>query len=63
MQNNSTEAWRIIDALAKNNEHQEKFVDLKRNLTETEAGKTLYNSLQKLLVDQKDSLKSLLTQA
>ncbi|XP_006459451.1 hypothetical protein AGABI2DRAFT_191422 [Agaricus bisporus var. bisporus H97] len=67
----SDEAWRIVNKLIEIHDKklkkeivllQEEMVDLGIKLNETQAGKTLYTSLQKQLVDQKDALKSLLTQ-
>ena len=66
--NTSGEAWRIVDTLIQRSQErdcvllQEELVDLKRQLNETEAGKTLYSSLQTLLAEQKNNLKALLTQ-
>ncbi|KXN84719.1 hypothetical protein AN958_12146 [Leucoagaricus sp. SymC.cos] len=65
---NRTEAWRIIDQLIKEREKrdavllQEEIVDLRRQLNETEAGKALYTSLQKLLASQKEALGTMLTE-
>lgn len=68
---NSDEAWRIVKKLIESHERklkreivllQEEMVDLGIKLNETQAGKTLYTSLQKQLADQKDALKSLLAQ-
>lgn len=65
---NGEEAWRIVDALIENSQErdsvllQEELVDLKRRLNETEAGKTLYTSLQLLLAEQKNGMKTLLGQ-
>lgn len=62
------EAWRIVEKMIVMDQEREKvllqeeIVDLKLHLNETEAGKTLYTSLQKLLADQKETLKSLLAQ-
>lgn len=64
----STEAWRIVKGVIQKHEKregvllQEELVDLKKRLNETEAGKTLYSSLQALLADQKSHLQDLLTQ-
>ena len=66
---NSTEsAWKIVDIILKQHETevlllQEEIVDLKKALNETEAGKTLYSDLQKLLADQRDTVRSLAEQA
>ena len=66
---NSTEsAWKIVDIILKQHEAevlllQEEIVDLKKALNETEAGKTLYSDLQKLLADQRDTVRSLAEQA
>jgi hypothetical protein len=62
------EAWRIVDRLIRDSKKrdavllQEELVELEKQLNETAAGKTLYSSLQKLLADQKESLRSLLAQ-
>ncbi|KXN84716.1 hypothetical protein AN958_12143 [Leucoagaricus sp. SymC.cos] len=62
------EAWRIVNQLINRGTEREKvllqeeIVDLERRLNETEAGKTLYTQLQKMLSDQKETLKSLLAQ-
>jgi len=42
---------------------QEELVDLRRRLNETKAGVSLYNSLQKLLLEQKKTIRSLQAQA
>ncbi|KAF9442974.1 hypothetical protein P691DRAFT_779134 [Macrolepiota fuliginosa MF-IS2] len=66
--NSAREAWNIIEALIKAQDDreavllQEELVDLEKNLNETQAGKTLYTSLQKLLDGQRESLKKLLEQ-
>ncbi|EKM78780.1 hypothetical protein AGABI1DRAFT_114372 [Agaricus bisporus var. burnettii JB137-S8] len=62
------EAWRIVDQLIRDSKKrdaillQEELVELEKQLNETAAGKTLYTSLQKLLADQKESLRSLVAQ-
>jgi exonuclease VII small subunit len=61
-------AWNIIDTAIKSNEDptlliQEELVDLKRRLSETEAGKALYKRLQKSLAEQKESIRKLRDQA
>jgi hypothetical protein len=62
------EAWRVVDRLIRDSKKrravllQQELVDLEKRLNETSAGKTLYSSHQKLLADQKESLKSLLDQ-
>lgn len=62
------EAWRIVTGVIEKAEEreavllQEEIVKLKLELNETAAGKTLYTGLQKLLADQKETLKSLLSQ-
>ncbi|KAF5359402.1 hypothetical protein D9756_003396 [Leucocoprinus leucothites] len=62
------DAWRIVNGLIERSKErdrvllQEELVDLKRRLNETEAGKTLYDSLQTLLDEYKRSLKGLLDQ-
>ena len=42
---------------------QEEIVELKRALNETQAGKTLYSELQKLLAQQRETVRSLVQQA
>ena len=66
--NSQDSAWRIIDPILKQQETevlllQEELVDLKRTLNETQAGKTLYSDLQRLLADQRDTVRSLAEQA
>jgi hypothetical protein len=61
-------AWDIIDGIAKTRRAQslllqEEMVDFRRQLSETEAGVTLYNQLQKLLAEQKDTLRKLRDEA
>jgi len=63
-------AWDIIDAATKSTEVQdntlllqEELVDLKRRLGETEAGKALYERLQKSLAEQKESIRKLRDEA
>jgi len=61
-------AWAIVDSIVqKDPVHslllQEELVDLQRRLSETEAGMTLYNSLQKLLAEQKDTIRRLRDEA
>jgi len=57
-------AWEVIDVLVSRHAQevvllQEEMVDLKKRLSETAAGVTLYNSLQKLLADQKETIRLL----
>jgi len=66
--NSADSAWEIIDPILKQHETevlllQEELVDLKRALRETQAGKTLYSDLQRLLADKRDTLRSLAEQA
>ncbi|KAF8811578.1 hypothetical protein BYT27DRAFT_7183855 [Phlegmacium glaucopus] len=66
--NSPQSAWGIIDILLRQQEAevlllQEEIVDLKRALNETQAGKTLYSDLQKLLAEQRDTVRSLAQQA
>jgi hypothetical protein len=61
-------AWQIIDLVAKKSPVdtlllQEELVDLKRQLSETQAGIVLYNELQKLLADHKETLRKLREEA
>ena len=66
--NSADSAWNIIDFILKQHETevlllQEELVDLKRALSETQAGKTLYSDLQRLLAEQRDTVRSLAEQA
>ncbi|XP_006459417.1 hypothetical protein AGABI2DRAFT_65890 [Agaricus bisporus var. bisporus H97] len=62
------EAWRIVEQLIDDSKErdavllQQELVDLEKQLNETAAGKTLSSSLQKILADQKETLRSLLVQ-
>jgi hypothetical protein len=62
------EAWRIVNKIIKTRDErhavllQEELADLKLKLNETQAGQVLYNSLQKLLSEQKRALKAVLEQ-
>jgi hypothetical protein len=67
--NDADSAWKIIDPILKQHHAtevlllQEELVDLNRALNETQAGKTLYSDLQKLLAEQRDTVRSLADQA
>ena len=66
--NSAASAWKIVDIILKQHETevlllQEEIVDLKRALHETQAGKTLYSDLQRLLAEQRDTVRSLAAQA
>jgi hypothetical protein len=66
--NSADSAWEIIDIILKQHENevlllQEELVDLKRALNETQAGKMLYSDLQRLLAEQRDTVRSLAEQA
>jgi hypothetical protein len=66
--NDADSAWKIIDPILEQHATealllQEELVDLKRALNETQAGKTLYSDLQKLLAEQRDTVRSLAEQA
>jgi exonuclease VII small subunit len=66
--NSADSAWKIVDVILKQHETevlllQEEIVDLKRALNETQAGKTLYSDLQRLLAEQRDTVRSLAEQA
>ena len=66
--NSADSAWKIIDPILKQRESevlllQEELVDLKRAVSETQAGKTLYSDLQRLLAEQRDTVRSLAEQA
>ena len=66
--NSADSAWKTIDIILKQHEAevlllQEEIIDLKRALNETQAGKTLYSDLQKLLAEHRDTVRSLAEQA
>jgi len=66
--NSANSAWNIIDIILKQHEAevlllQEELVDLKRALNETQAGKSLYSDLQRLLAEQRDTVRALAEQA
>jgi hypothetical protein len=66
--NTANSAWHIIHPVLRQHETevlllQEELVDLKRDLKETHAGMALYSDLQMLLVEQRDTLRSLAEQA
>ena len=66
--NSAESAWEIIGIILKQHETevlllQEEIVDLKKALHETQAGKTLYSDLQRLLAEQRDTVRSLAEQA
>jgi hypothetical protein len=66
--NTANSAWDVIDPVLRQHETevlllQEELVDLKRDLKETHAGMALYSDLQRLLVEQRDTLRSLAEQA
>jgi len=66
--NTPDSAWKIVDLILKVHETevlllQEELVDLRRSLNETQAGKTLYSDLQRLLAEQRDTVRSLAEQA
>jgi hypothetical protein len=60
-------AWAIIDSIAQKKINilllQEELVILKRQLSETKAGIVLYNNLQKLLAEHKETLRKLRDEA
>ena len=61
-------AWQIIDIIANRKRIdvlliQEELVELKRQLSETQAGMVLYNEQQKLLAEHKDILRKLRDEA
>ncbi|KAF9463789.1 P-loop containing nucleoside triphosphate hydrolase protein [Collybia nuda] len=67
-EDNAVSAWKIIDQAVSGKQEsplllQEELVDLNRRLSETEAGKTLYSSLQKLIVEQKEVIRKLRDEA
>ena len=66
--NSADSAWKFIDILLSQHDSevlllQEEIVDLKRALNETQAGKTLYSDLQRILAEQRDTVRSLAEQA
>ena len=66
--NSAHSAWEIIDLVLKRHESealllQEELVDFKRALSETQAGKTLYSDLQRLLAEQRETIRCLAEQA
>ena len=66
--NSADSAWKIVEIILKQHETevlllQEEIVDLKIALHETQAGKTLYSDLQRLLVEQRDTVRSLVEHA
>ncbi|KAI6118661.1 hypothetical protein EV401DRAFT_1550407 [Pisolithus croceorrhizus] len=64
--NSSKCAWEIIQDLMGSGEAlllQEELVDAERNLNETTAGKALYMQFQKLLHEQKETIKQLQEEA
>ena len=67
--NSPASAWAIVnDLLSKGKDGnelllQEELVEQQKRLTETEAGKVIYNRLQKLLAEQKKTLKELAEEA
>jgi hypothetical protein len=66
--NSTDSAWIIINLILEEHANealllQEELVDLKRSLNETQAGKTLYSDLQRLLAEQRDTVRSLAEQA
>jgi hypothetical protein len=65
-------AWEIVDMIVKKDAGhssrpplliQEEMVELKRRLGETQAGITLYNTLQKLLAEQQETIRQLQDEA
>ncbi|KDQ53021.1 hypothetical protein JAAARDRAFT_197806 [Jaapia argillacea MUCL 33604] len=66
--NSPESAWHIVRKVVQNKEErgalllQEELVDLQRRLNETEAGKTLYTLLQKLLSDEQETIRKLAEQ-
>ena len=66
--NSADSAWAVIDPILKKHETevlllQEELVDLKRALSETQAGRTLYSDLNRLLVEQRNTVRSLAERA
>ncbi|KAG6330143.1 hypothetical protein ID866_8947 [Astraeus odoratus] len=61
-QNTFKDAWDIVDELVGEREVlllQEELVDASRHLNETTAGKALYSQFQRLLYEQKETIKQL----
>jgi hypothetical protein len=65
-------AWKIVDMFVKKDQGpssrptlliQEEMVELKRQLGETQAGIILYNTLQKLLAEQQETIRQLKDEA
>ena len=66
--NSADSAWDAIDPILKKLETevlllQEELVDLKRALSETQVGRTLFSDLNRLLAEQRDVVRSLAEQA
>ncbi|KAG6335336.1 hypothetical protein ID866_3747 [Astraeus odoratus] len=64
--NNQASAWKIVEGLTGDTEAlllQEELVDAERRLNETTAGKALYSQFQKLLQEQKETIKQLQEEA
>ena len=66
--NSLNSAWKIIDIILRQQDSevlllQKEIVDLKRALNETQAGKISYSDLQRLLAEQRDTVRSLAQQA
>jgi len=66
--NNQASAWKIVQGLTGDTEAlalllQEELVDAERRLNETTAGKALYSQFQKLLQEQKETIKQLSEEA
>ena len=66
--NSLKSASEIVDIILQQHESealllQEEIVELKRALNETQAGKTLYSDLQKLLAEQRETVRSMAQQA
>ncbi|KAI5997317.1 P-loop containing nucleoside triphosphate hydrolase protein [Pisolithus orientalis] len=65
-ENSSDSAWKIVRGLMGEGEAvllQEELVDVERKLNETTAGKALYSQFQKLLHEQKETIKQLQEEA
>ena len=61
--NSPDSAWQIINIILKQHESevlllQEEILDLKRALNETQAGRTLYSGLQRLLAERQNVIRS-----
>ncbi|TFK33953.1 hypothetical protein BDQ12DRAFT_690350 [Crucibulum laeve] len=66
--NTQASAWAVIDKILESDDTetlllQEELVELRKRLQETQAGITLYDTLQKALLEQKETIRQLAEQA